>query len=128
MDGHQHFGRTSCVDLQFCFNSERGGSNFLRNLQTYLTKLNSVTSHNTSVTFIIVRTSKVSLFSFENWSVSKFSNHRFLLTCVTVKSELLNTMTEFCNILIMAEEVGFITTYCQLSRTYQMMGNILKQQ
>ena len=49
-------------------------------------------------------------FSFENYSISKFSYHRFPLTCVTVKSELLNTMTEFCNILMMAEEVGFTTT------------------
>jgi hypothetical protein len=28
MDECQHFGRTSCVHLQFCFDSEWGSSNF----------------------------------------------------------------------------------------------------
>jgi hypothetical protein len=66
MDGHQHFGKMTCINLQFCFNSECGGNHFLQNVQSYLTKLNSATSHNTSVTIITVRTSTVSLLSFVN--------------------------------------------------------------
>ena len=46
LDGHQQFGKMSCVHLQFCLNSECGVSNFLQNVGTYLTKLHSAASHN----------------------------------------------------------------------------------
>jgi len=47
MDGRQQFGKMSCAHLQFCLNSECGGSNFLQNVDTFLTKLHSAASYNT---------------------------------------------------------------------------------